>query len=379
MATSTISNTILDPSGTAVASVTVTARLKPQGGFREDTFTEVTRQESTTSDVNGAWSLTLEENDNITPTGTYWEITEDIPDSAGGPTTYAVSVGASDQTVYAALVSSLPNFSTGSYLTQASADARYQALGSLGAATLPITTTGVAGTASSAARSDHQHGFQAAVLDKGLYLATDGKANVRVGDFFTATATIGHAPGYRSIAVNSATTTAVTVKTGDLWVRTTADVQNGIQQAIDPSTWRKPWNLPWGEIAYTSFSSNAGAIATTSTTVTAVTTSVVLTANRKIKVLVVFPSMLSSTGLVAWLQLLDGANAALGSAKFQTGAAERGTTIITYRETTSAGAKTFKVVGFTSTGTLTPEASSGGAHGPMFMLIEDIGPSGAPA
>lgn len=161
MATSNITNTILDPSGTAVEGVLVVCRLMPTAGFREDTGAEVARVEQTVTDSNGAYTLTLERNANITPDNTWYQITELIPDSKGGKRVWNVSVGASNQTVLAALISPLPEASAGTFLTQAAADARYQALGSLGSS---VTTTdldgsasGTAGVSTSAARSDHKH------------------------------------------------------------------------------------------------------------------------------------------------------------------------------------------------------------------------------
>lgn len=93
MATVRLTNRILDPSGTALTGVTVNARLKPPGGFRADTpFAEVGAQESTTTDSSGDWALLLERNANITPSGTEWEVEEQIPDSSGGPRTWSVAI-----------------------------------------------------------------------------------------------------------------------------------------------------------------------------------------------------------------------------------------------------------------------------------------------
>lgn len=165
MPTSTISNTILDLSGTAVADVLVVVTLMPSAGFREDTFTEVARSVTTTTDSNGLWSLALERNSNITPEGTYYIVDEHIPASKGGATSNAIQVGDSNQTVLAALISNLPTFTNDNFLTQEAADARYQALGSLGSGT-PVTIepddAGTAGVSTSASRADHEHPIVAA-------------------------------------------------------------------------------------------------------------------------------------------------------------------------------------------------------------------------
>jgi hypothetical protein len=163
--TSLITNTIIDPAGAFVASVVVTAKLMPSTGFRTDTFTEVARSVTATSNASGFWSLALERNSNISPSNTWYEITEAVPDANGGKRVWTIAVGASDQTVYASQVTPAEQSPTvvpagTSYITQAAGDARYQALGSLGSAT-PATEVpdgaGTAGVSASAQRADHIH------------------------------------------------------------------------------------------------------------------------------------------------------------------------------------------------------------------------------
>lgn len=165
MATSTITGTITDPTGVAVAGARVVCRLMPTGAFRAATGSEVARVVSTTTNASGVYTLTLEENAGITPANTWYELTEYIPDANGGTRVWNIQVGASDQTVLASLVSVLPDAEGSGYLTQAAADARYQALGGLSSST-PGTETpdhaGTAGVSSSASRADHVHPIAAA-------------------------------------------------------------------------------------------------------------------------------------------------------------------------------------------------------------------------
>lgn len=161
MATSTITGTITDPSGVAVAGVVVTARLMPVGGFRSADGSEVARLVTATSNGSGVYTLVLERNSGITPANTYYELSEAIPVANGGARVWTISVGASNQTVLAALVTPLAAQSS-TYLTQASADARYQALGGISSATpakvyLDSTSPGIAGVSTSASRDDHIH------------------------------------------------------------------------------------------------------------------------------------------------------------------------------------------------------------------------------
>lgn len=158
MATSNITGTITDPTGVAVVGATVVAKLMPSGGFRTVQGTEVAQAVSTTTNGSGVYTLALEQNSNITPGNSYYEITEYIPAANGGPKVWNISVGAADQSVYAALVTPLSP-AQATYLTQSAADARYQALGSLGSSTptQDSQTAGSAGVSTSASRADHSH------------------------------------------------------------------------------------------------------------------------------------------------------------------------------------------------------------------------------
>ena len=166
MATSAITNTILDLSGTAVSDVVIVARLKPGPGFRiAGTSEEVASQITTTSAAAGTWSLTLERQANITPLGSYYEIEEQIPDSKGGLKSWTITVGDVGQTLFAALVNTLPADVGPTYLTQTTGDARYAQLGNLGStSTTAVATSAVTGTAGSASRSDHVHNLAGFVV-----------------------------------------------------------------------------------------------------------------------------------------------------------------------------------------------------------------------
>jgi hypothetical protein len=196
MATSNISNTILDLSGSAVSDVVVVARLKPGPGFRIYEGTEVASQVTTTSASTGAWSLTLEQNEpadpvdatklGISPSGSYYEIEEQIPDAKGGLKSWTVTVGTTSQTLYAALVTTLPADVGPTYLTQSSGDARYSQLGNIGStSTTAVAATASQGTASSAARSDHIHNL-GSIVDSSTVELSSGLIRVKDSGITTA-------------------------------------------------------------------------------------------------------------------------------------------------------------------------------------------------
>lgn len=159
MATSIISNTILNLAEAAAGSgAVVTAQLVPGSAFRTVDGAEVTSLITTTVSGGGTWSLTLERNSDIVPSGTYYVIREILPESLGGTKTYTIQVGSVNATLLASLVTPIPTPALVNYITQATGDARYQALGGLGASTpARDTATGTAGVSTSASREDHAH------------------------------------------------------------------------------------------------------------------------------------------------------------------------------------------------------------------------------
>lgn len=194
MATGTLTNRILDPSGTAVPNVVVNARLMPgSSGFTPTPFYEITQLKSTTSDSNGDWTLTLEINTDISPGDSYYEIEELIPGANGVPVIHAVQVASGSRTLMASLVSTPPTTAAPSYITQSSGDARYAPLGGGGAATIgvniqPVGTATVTGTATTVASSGHAHPLSPAVVGWGLSL-TAGVLSVN-SNSMTTTVTI---------------------------------------------------------------------------------------------------------------------------------------------------------------------------------------------
>ncbi len=84
MATSTITNTVTDASGVAVANTPVVVSLYPKGAFRISDGSEVAPVVLTTTNASGVWTLALERNSNISPANSYYVAEEQIPASRGG-------------------------------------------------------------------------------------------------------------------------------------------------------------------------------------------------------------------------------------------------------------------------------------------------------
>lgn len=158
MATSTITGTIQSPVGAALPNVRVVCRLLPRPCFETATAIELAPITSTTTNASGVYTLTLVRTADITPTDSYYEITEYIPDNYGGPVKHVIQVGAANTSVLASLVSAPPSPSQDVFLTQAAGDARYGPLsyGAIINGSRP-NSAGSAGVANTVARSDHLH------------------------------------------------------------------------------------------------------------------------------------------------------------------------------------------------------------------------------
>jgi len=124
---STIHNTVTDLDGTPIEGAPVIIRLRPGPGFRVDDFVEVASEERTTTDASGFWDQPLERNANINPSGTYYEVEEQIPARAGGTRLWAVLVGDIDSSLLGALVVMPSARAAPVTLTQPIGDARYGA------------------------------------------------------------------------------------------------------------------------------------------------------------------------------------------------------------------------------------------------------------
>lgn len=101
--TGVVTNVLRLADGTLAVGVTISARLVPPGAFRVDDSSEITPPVPVVSATTGAWSMILEQQSNIWPAGTYWEITEQL--SMEQQRIWAVTVGAGFQTLQSALVS----------------------------------------------------------------------------------------------------------------------------------------------------------------------------------------------------------------------------------------------------------------------------------
>ena len=87
-----VTNKIVGPNGAVLADVNVNIKLMPSGGFLADLKHELVRDVNVVTNVSGIWTANLESNLNILPTGSWYEVLEKIPKSAGGYRTWQIRV-----------------------------------------------------------------------------------------------------------------------------------------------------------------------------------------------------------------------------------------------------------------------------------------------
>lgn len=309
----------------------------PGSGFRGDA-SEVARITRTTTDASGVWSVALERNADISPSGTYYQVVEKIPFAERK---YNIQVGSTSQTLFAALITTPPSIPATAYLTQAAGDARYVlAPGSFGGAVdmSPVAygDTADAGTEDAYARIDHRHAF----TDNSYVVCTSGTR-----------------PGSPT--------------KGD----TIYETDTGLLLVYYGATtgWQRPWGMPWGHIASDeSPTSDQGSI-TTLTDITGVSVTFTAVASRYYKVTLWVPSIFQVTGGAITLQIANSANTNQKQSLINpTGVSNVNTAPhVLHFGTFSAGSLTLKGrVSASSAATLDHAAGQ-----TTLLLVEDCGPA----
>jgi type IV secretory pathway protease TraF len=159
---------------------------------------------------------------------------------------------------------------------------------------------------------------------------------------------------------------------------TTNTATEGVEVYNSAGQWRLPWNMPWGFVQYTQ----------TTTPVTSGNNATILTGNtlsvvnrRRYRITGFVPFYSSTAALnTAEVQLVVGGTVVSGQRVFtsQVTSGENGATVVAYYTATATNASlacnlySAAVVG-------TDHRYGASATTPIFIGVEDIGPSGAPA
>jgi len=363
VSTTTISGTIQDPTGAALSGVTVVARILPRPAFVTATGVELAPLYSTTTNGSGVYSLTLTCTADITPAGSFYEITEYIPDRYGGPVKHVIQVGASPATVYASLVSAPPATDTSTYLTQAAADARYvQSPGSFAAAgTIADSRPGdaaAAGVAATYARGDHVHDRETQRGTAATISALSGTDLIQGYPYVTTDAN-----NITGTGIYTPHTTSQPARADSLWVKNAQRFQPGF------------WNQPWGIVGTAQATSNQTGVSAEAD-VTSVTVTWTAAANRRYKITVTGRILQQTSAGIAEVKITDGSSVLQDKWSFGLTASQAAYCNVIALVTPAAGSVTYKARLSTTAGTVDTTAAS---TQPFRILVEDIGPNGAAA
>ena len=403
MATSVITGTIQDPTGTALANVKVNAVLRPRPAFVTATGVELAATVSTTTNASGVYTFTLTRTADITPADSYYEITEYIPDIYGGVTKHVIQVGAVGATVYASLTNTVAP-SAASYLTQSAADARYvQSPGSFAvspAASRPADTAD-AGVLTTYTRGDHKHSREtiygtaaaraalsspdpvngqtfiesdtlkwyhriAAAWKQVTQPWVDTEANKPATNYAGQSIYVTDATNIVATGVYTPDTTSQPARIGNIWHHNGTRWQYG------------EWGKPWGIVGYAQSVAGQSGV-TTVTDVTGATITFVAAANRRYKITGQFLAASTVVGDTIRLEIADGSNVTQFLSQLYASITGQSNVLpITNVVSPAAGSITYKLRFSRAAGTGTISYAAGATF-PAFILIEDIGPNGAPA
>lgn len=144
--------------------------------------------------------------------------------------------------------------------------------------------------------------------------------------------------------------------------------------------WRKGpgWNAPWGVMSYVQTTTSQLSITTRIAATGMTTGSVTYVANRLLRVTVLTPKMsstLANTRIETFL--VNGSTTVASCTSVSPTAGVGMATGLSFYETTTAGARTYLLeIGRNDASTVQTNAAS---TNPFQLIVEDIGPSGAPA
>lgn len=143
------------------------------------------------------------------------------------------------------------------------------------------------------------------------------------------------------------------------------------------TSWREGpgWNAPWGVVQYNQKTSGTQSI-TTETTLTSLTASTTLIDNRLYRLTLFCQFSNTTASAVNLFSIRVGGTAVLNSQHIAGNTVNAFGVVLTgYYEALSTGAVTIDARGKADSGTLVVASSS---TGPSQLLVEDIGPAGAP-
>ena len=143
--------------------------------------------------------------------------------------------------------------------------------------------------------------------------------------------------------------------------------------------WVPPWNTAWGVLDYEQVTTNQGSI-TTITDLTGLSATATVSANRRIRTTLSFEWLGQDAGARHIAYITDSSSVSVARHVWDVpGTGDLTVCTLSIIESPAAGSFTRKGRLERSTGTGVTELRGASPARPAFILIEDIGPNGAPA
>ena len=141
------------------------------------------------------------------------------------------------------------------------------------------------------------------------------------------------------------------------------------------SGWKPPWNLPWGQVGSATTSTATTSISSSYSDLTGLSVTWTAVANRRYKV-TGYSDLSSTSASIARLAITDGSANVKAQAQQALAANDVAAQTVFEVFTGTAGSTTRKLRGLVTAGT---GATQSNVYGPHLILVEDIGPAGAPS
>ena len=158
---------------------------------------------------------------------------------------------------------------------------------------------------------------------------------------------------------------------------TTNLATEGLTTRTSANTWRLPWNMPWGVLSYNTLTATTVSLGGTTHWIAGTTFAAV--ANRRLRITAQASEFVTVgtgvTDLQVWSQgtnqiaSVDVTNGSVGAATYN------GAVCIGF-DSPAAGNIYYELVTFTNATSVSLTASG---SAPIYLVVEDIGPSGVPA
>lgn len=160
---------------------------------------------------------------------------------------------------------------------------------------------------------------------------------------------------------------------GMLVVLNTGDSAEGLSH-YNGTSWRKPWNMPWGVVGVAQATANQATISSI-VDLTSLTVAFTAVTGRYYRTSLCVNVQQSTSASSPIIAITDGSNTVKNQWAITLAAGDFGLYTGFVYETISAGAVTRKARGSVGAGTFTVSASAGA---PAQIIVEDMGPSGNP-